>query len=71
MIEQETLLGEYMRSQCATYTTLPWQCDKKTISSPDNKAYMLASPNNKQDSSHGNENNSEEKTITDYSKAVA
>ena len=57
MVKQETLLSEYMRNQSATYTTLPWQCDKRSIGSPDNKAYVLASPNNKQDSSHGNENN--------------
>ena len=47
MIEQETLLSEYMRDASATYTTLPRQCDKRTIEGPDNKAYVLASPNNK------------------------
>ena len=47
MIEQETLLSEYMRDKSATYTTLPRQCNKRTIRSPDNKVYKLASPNNK------------------------
>jgi len=46
MIEQETLLSKYRSNQSATYTMLPRQCDKKTISCKDNKAYKLASLNN-------------------------
>jgi len=46
VIEQETLLSKYRRNLGATYTTLPRQCDKETISCKDNKAYELASPNN-------------------------
>jgi len=46
VIEQETLLSEYRRNRSATYTTAMGQCDKETISSKDNKAYKLASPNN-------------------------
>ena len=63
--EQETLLSEYRRNQRATYTTLPRQCDKGTIRSPDNKAYVLASPNNKEIGTIAT------RTITGYTKAVA
>jgi len=35
-----------MRDESATYTTMLRQCNKKTISCKDNKAYKLASLNN-------------------------
>ena len=54
-----------MRNMSATYTTMQRQCDKKTISCKDNKAYKLASPNNNkyQTIAKG--------TITEYTKTVA
>ena len=48
IIKQETLLSKYMQDRSATYTTMVRWCDKQTISSKDNKAYKLASPNNKE-----------------------
>ena len=35
-----------MQDESATYTTMTRQCNKKTISSKDNKVYKLASLNN-------------------------
>jgi len=57
MIEQVTLLSKYMQNQSATYTTEVRQCNKRTISSPDNKVYMLASPNNRTYKTIGREHN--------------